>query len=101
MTQFSQSDKELIDQLHLETAKIPWLELQRFFASGKLLLVDAEKDLLEVALVIAKNESDTVAQWINETVIQHPLDEQAKQWFEQKSSLWAVVIKPWVLIQEF
>ena len=37
------------DKVNLETSKIAWQELQRFFASGAAVFVAAELDLVEVA----------------------------------------------------
>jgi hypothetical protein len=100
MSQLSDSDKELIEQLHLETAKISWLELQRFFASGKVLLINTEQDLLEVAVAMARDDAEALAKWIDELAVKYPSDEQAKIWFQQETILWTVVVKPWILVQE-
>ena len=37
------------DKVNLETSKIAWQELQRFFASGAAVFVASELDLVEVA----------------------------------------------------
>jgi len=39
----------LKDRLNLETARITWPELERYFASGKVIHVAATLDLIEVA----------------------------------------------------
>ncbi|MEX2365184.1 MAG: DUF2288 family protein, partial [Pseudohongiellaceae bacterium] len=44
----------------LETARIPWRELQRFFAAGKVYEVDAGLDLTSVALGFSRDDSDFV-----------------------------------------
>ena len=46
-------------KLNLETSKIAWKELQRFFANGTVLVVSTDMDLVEVAFQISQ---DNVAQ---------------------------------------
>jgi len=94
------SKKDIIADLHLETAKIPWLELQRFFASGKLLLLQSSEDMLDVASSLVANDVKRLQQLIDEGSIVHPDDEQAKLWLKNDATLWAVVLNPWVLVQE-
>ena len=95
------SDRELVRaKINTETAKIPWLELQRFFASGKTLFVKTQLDLVEVAYAFHEDDSDQVAEWLDAEHIVAVSDNQAKQWVDNDSLVWAVVVKPWVLIQE-
>ena len=83
-----------------ETAKIPWQNLQRFFASGKTLFVNKELDLIDVAYSFQQDDSITVGEWLKSEHIKAVSTEQAKQWIAEESLVWAVVVKPWVLIQE-
>lgn len=92
--------KEIITDLHLETAKIPWMELQRFFAGGKLLLLDSNEDMLDVASSLVNNDVARLQELIDQERITHPSDEKAKQWVNEDAVLWAVVLNPWVLAQE-
>lgn len=93
-------DPELVRaKIVTETAKIPWSNLQRFFASGKTLFVTSELDLIDVAYAFQQDNSVTVAEWVNSEQITAVSKEQAKQWIEEDSLVWAVVVKPWVLVQ--
>jgi len=92
--------KKIIADLHLETAKIPWSDLQRFFAAGKLLFVDSSLDMLDVAASLVENDVDRLQNLIESNLVFKPNDDKAKKWVEQKALLWAVVLNPWVLIQE-
>jgi len=83
-----------------ETAKIPWRELQRFFAAGKAILIDSKLDLIAVATEITNNNKVAIEQWIADNKVMPVPDEKAKQWVKEDSTVWAVVVKPWVLIQE-
>jgi hypothetical protein len=83
-----------------ETAKIPWLELQRFFASGKVIWVAGSLDLVEVALALQQDDVQSVSNWTVNQELAAVSDDQARQWVSDDSLLWAVAIKPWVLVQE-
>jgi hypothetical protein len=83
-----------------ETAKIPWLELQRFFASGKVIWVAGDLDLVEVACALQQDDVQRVGEWTDNLQLAAVSDGQARQWVADDSLLWAVAIKPWVLVQE-
>jgi len=82
-----------------ETARIPWLELQRFFAAGKVMLVAAELDLVDVAHALQLDDVEQVKKWTENLQLSPVSDAEAKQWVADDASLWAVVIKPWILVQ--
>lgn len=100
LKQAEELKREIISDLHLETAKIPWTELQRFFAGGKLLLLDAGEDMLEVAACLVANDVDRLQSLINENLLVYPDNDKAKRWVVDDAQLWAVVLNPWVLVQE-
>ena len=84
----------------LETSTVPWLELQKLFASGVVLSLDKELDLVEIAHQIANDDSAAIEALIRSNKIQHVSNEQAKLWYSDNTLLWSVVIKPWVLVQD-
>lgn len=88
--------KLLINQ---QTAKIPWHDLQRYFASGQTLHVSLELDLIDVALSMNKDDCSLIEQWINSGSLRPVSDDEAKMWFKQDATVWAVTIAPWVLVQ--
>ena len=93
-------DRELIRaKINSETAKIPWHELQRFFAQGKVMLVSADLDLVDVALAVQQDDVEQVTAWTDAKQLGPVTDDQARDWFEAEVSMWAVVVKPWVLVQ--
>ena len=51
-------------KVNLETSRIAWKELQRFFASGVAVAVDAELDLVEVAFQFSKDNKAQVERWL-------------------------------------
>ncbi len=94
-------DRELIRaRINSETAKMPWRDLQRFFAAGKVMWTASELDLVEVACAIQEDDVNQVRNWTESGKLAGVTNDQARQWFETDSSLWTVVIKPWLLVQE-
>lgn len=87
-------------EINSETSQIPWHELQRFFASGLAISVDSSIDLVEVAHQFSLDNKVQVEQWLLEQKVAPVSDQQALHWFENDTSVWAVVIKPWVLVQD-
>ena len=83
-----------------DTAKIPWLELQRFFAAGKVMLVTPELDLVDVALALQEDDIEQVKIWTEALQVSPVTDDDARNWVASDASLWAVVVKPWVLVQK-
>lgn len=90
---------ELEQQINLETAQIHWRELQRFFASGNAIAVDSNLDLTQVAAQIAADNATQLKLWMESGLVDAVKDSQALQWYEADALVWAVVIKPWVLVQ--
>jgi hypothetical protein len=98
MTTLSQQDIDRIN-INLETSRIAWKELQRFFAGGSAIFVSQGLDLVEVAVQISKDNRAQVAQWMNGGQIARVSDAQALAWYEGDADVWAVVVRPYVLVQ--
>jgi hypothetical protein len=90
---------EIEQKINLETAQIQWHELQRFFASGNAIAVDASLDLTHVAAQIVADNAAQIKAWMDAGLVDAVKDAQAQTWYEQDALVWAVVIKPWVLVQ--
>ena len=86
-------------KINLETSKIAWKELQRFFAGGKALMVSADLDLVDVAFQMSKDHVEQIQQWAMAGKLALVSDEQARVWIEADALVWAVVVSPWVLVQ--
>ncbi len=87
------------DSINLETAKIAWKDLEVYFAGGNVISVSSELDLTEVALQITKDNAASLKDWMDKGMIDVVADEQAKEYADTETTVWAVVIKPWILIQ--
>ena len=87
-------------KVNLETSQIPWKELQRFFANGSAIYVAPDLDLVDVAYQFSIDNKDQVALWMKNNQLALVSDRQATDWFEADKEVWAVVVKPWILVQE-
>ncbi len=96
----TQEPSTLYAKLLGETASISWKELERFFAKGALLWVDTDLDLIEVAQAVAENQADKVAAWLAEGNVEKLSATRASDLQKRDPTLWAVVVSPWILVQE-
>ena len=87
------------DKVNQETSKIAWSELQRFFAQGLAVYISPSLDLVEVADAFAKDKTYLVEKWMQQQQVHQVSDQQAAEWIQNDLQVWAVVVKPWVLIQ--
>lgn len=90
----------LIARLNSETAKIGWHELQKHYASGNVLGVAAGADLIKVAIALNADDATQIQAWLGDKSVFEVSDHQAIEWFENQTILWALVIPPFVLVQE-
>jgi hypothetical protein len=87
-------------KLNLETAQLAWSELERHFARGVVIKVAPGLDLVDAALQIAENNAATVQTWLAEGRITRAELADAEDWHGRQARFWAVVVAPWVLVQE-
>src|SRR5512143_2201014 len=87
-------------KLNLETAQLAWPELERHFARGVVIKVAAGMDLVDAALQVAENNTATVQQWLADGRIAKAELSDAEDWHARQPMFWAVVVAPWILVQE-
>ena len=87
-------------KLNGETGKIVWKELEKHYARGVVVVVDKNLDLVEVALQFAEDNKDPIEKWLTSGEVARAMAEDAKRWVETDPVFWAVVVAPWVLVQE-
>ena len=87
------------EKVNLETSQIPWKELQRFFANGSAVYVAPDLDLVDVAYQFSIDNKDQVTLWMQNNQLALVSDQQATDWFKKDAEVWAVVVKPWILVQ--
>jgi hypothetical protein len=88
-------------KLHGETATAPWRELLRFFAQGAVVAVAPGLDLVAVGLAMSRDRVDLFQHWLAIGQVALAADAQAKAWLAADAHLWTLVVKPWILVQEF
>ena len=97
----SDEPKELLyAKITLETAQIPWKELERYFAAGKIIAVDDKMDMIQVATLMASDDVEAISALLEKKQIEKVTDEQARIWSDSDALLWAVVVRPWILVQQ-
>ena len=85
---------DIRDLLNAQTGRIRWNELQRHFARGVVLYVDAHLDLIEVAATIVEDESTQFKAWLDSQAVTKATVEHAREWEATQAELWAVVAAP-------
>jgi len=95
-----QSTREIeLARINAETAKIAWYELQLFFAKGKAVAVSPELDVVAVAYELSVDNQKQFQSWMATGQVGVVADAQAKEWYNANALMWAIVIRPWVLVQ--
>ncbi|MEW6591977.1 MAG: DUF2288 domain-containing protein [Pseudomonadota bacterium] len=87
-------------KLNLETARLAWPELERHFARGVVIRVAAGIDLVDAALQVAENNAAAVQAWLADGRLAKAELADAEDWHARQPRFWAVVVAPWVLVQE-
>ncbi|NOU00389.1 MAG: DUF2288 family protein, partial [Gallionella sp.] len=64
------------------------------------LYVADDLDLVEVAFQMSEDNATQVQQWMAAGKFGKVSDEQAAAWYAADALLWAVVVSPWVLVQQ-
>ena len=65
-----------------------------------LLRVARDLDLVTVAAAIAEDNTEQIAQWLSSGLVERMQAETAADLAARDPSLWAVVVSPWVCVQE-
>lgn len=86
--------------LNGQAGKIQWPGLMRHFARGKLICLEGELDLIEVADLLVKDQAGQIASLYRDGKLRRALDDDAIRWEAEGTEFWAVVVAPWVLVQE-
>ena len=82
-----------------QTARIPWRDLQTYFAHGSVVQVHNSLDLVDVAVQLGLDNTEQFKRWIASEEVQAVSDTCARAWLDEDVSVWAVVAAPWVLVQ--
>lgn len=88
----------LAAKLSLETAKIPWRELEVHFARGVVRQVK-KLDLPQVGMELISNNAKQIEKWIASGKLGEVKPKTANKWHKNDKLVWALVVAPWVLVQ--
>ena len=95
------NDREVLRaKLNLETARLDWQTLERHFARGVVIKLAPGMDLIDAALHVAENNAAAVQTWLADGRMSRAEMADAENWHTRKPVFWAVVVAPWVLVQE-
>ena len=101
-TKMNEVEKELPigDLLNAQTGRIGWSELARHFARGVVIDVRPDEDLVAIAEALVRDQADEIDRLHKSGRLHRATDHDAIRWQEENSQFWAVVVAPWVLVQE-
>ncbi|GGE61805.1 hypothetical protein GCM10011533_12830 [Streptosporangium jomthongense] len=96
----SRNIDEIKARLNLETSRIRWHELQTYYARGQVVRVGKALDLLDVASELTADNRARFEQWLAAGDVGDVSPDLARAWYDRDAELWAVVVAPWVLVQD-
>ena len=88
------------DLLNAQAGQIGWDELARHFARGVVVCVAIGEDLIAIAEKFVADQSDDLETLYESGRLHRAQDDDARRWTEERTEFWAVVVAPWVLVQE-
>ena len=91
---------DLYAQLLGQTAQMSWAEIMPFFAKGMVLWVASDQDLVAVAEQIINDDKKKISALMQQKALHNLKDEQALDFQQRDPELWAVVVAPWLIVQE-
>jgi hypothetical protein len=86
--------------LNAQTGQIEWPELARHFARGVVVCIAAEEDLVAVAERFVGDCAKEIERLFSAGRAWRAQDRDARRWQAEDTRFWAVVVAPWVLVQE-
>ncbi len=93
-------EQNLRSKLEAEIGPADWKVIRPHFLRGAIIIVSTELDLIDVAVKVAEDDTCTIQAWIEEGKLTKPFPEDAKRWEEDKEEPKALVVEPFVLIQD-
>lgn len=96
----NKDDIRVRDILNAQTGQLEWSELVRHFARGVVVLTSPGEDLVAIAESMVGDNQAVINRLYEEGKLRRALDDDARRWHENNSRFWAVVVAPWVLVQE-
>ncbi len=94
-------DDEMLlrEKLAAEIGTVAWSWLRPHHRRGILFLVDAEIELLEVAVAVAGDRVEMIREWLAAGSLQRPGPETVAVWESDGGLFRGVIVKPYVFFQ--
>ncbi len=86
--------------LNAQTGRLTWPELARHFARGVVVVVDTSLDLVDTATCLVRDDAAGLERLHGQQLLHRATDEDALAWEAENPEFWAVVVAPWVVVQE-
>lgn len=93
-------DIRVSDILNAQTGRLTWPELVRHFARGVVVVVAPGEDLVTIAESMVGDNQAVINRLYHEGRLRRAQDDDARCWDDNNTHFWAVVVAPWVLVQE-
>lgn len=104
MIESTSANNELNDEAPSDLSQqwgiISYLELQKFFAKGVIVIIDQKLSLTEAARAVNRDDSEQIKVWTEQRKVTRATDKHAKQWLKEQAVFKAIATAPWVLVQE-
>lgn len=87
-------------QFERDLAEVGWKDLRIHLQRDAIILVAADLDLLEVAIAVAEDRKEQVADWISGAQLSKPTAEQVAAWegaLEKPFRM--LIVQPFILVQ--
>ena len=96
------SDKAALEsKLKEDMGTCHWDDLKDHVARDSVIMIAPSLELLEAAVAVAQDNSQKVAEWVQEGLVTKPAQEQATHYEDNPTTVFRVVIvQPLVLVQE-
>ena len=94
------SEKEILGLLNAQTGRLAWSELARHFARGVVICIEPGQDLVGIAGLLVQDDSTALESLVTTGLVRRASDDDARRWQQDETTFWAVVVAPWVLVQE-
>ena len=92
--------EDLRARLAHEIHRVDWTPLGPHAQRGGMILVDPQLDLLEVAVAVARDDSERVGRWMRERQLRKPTEAQIEIWQNETGERFTIaIVQPYVLAQ--
>ena len=93
-------DQALREELLGQTAPVEWREMEVHFAKGMLIRIASELDIVDVAMHMVRDRKELIEDWAKNNQVVRATDQDALRWHDSQPTMQALVVPPWVLVQE-